>query len=207
MVRKRVKFLYLFEGVLILMTISMILLLAGCTKEDSGMDGPTSVVKGEKIQQETVDREKATQTQETIGEENLQTAEAPKEEEAAADEKAYYGHWKIVDFLAPGITALSTEEMEGYIDVQLTYAEDSFTVDDVRLENPIYSEIAVTKEEFAEGHNDQVTFDSLHISGDFVTDVSISNSTAFGSMFYVADTDTLYVALDGAFFKAERQSE
>ena len=60
MVRKRVKFLYLFEGVLILMTISMILLLAGCTKEDSGMDGPASVVKGEKIQQETVDREKAT---------------------------------------------------------------------------------------------------------------------------------------------------
>ena len=202
MVKKRVKFIYFFEGALVLMTISMILLLVGCTKGDSGMDGPTSVIKGEKIQQESAGQEKAVQTQETAGEEDVS-----KEEESATDEKAYYGHWKIVDFLAPGITALSIDEMEGYIDVQLTYAEDSFTVDDVRLENPIYSETVVTKEEFADDFNNQVNFDSLNISGDFVTDVSISNSAAFGSMFYAADAETLYITLDGAFFKAERQSE
>ncbi|MDE6608590.1 MAG: hypothetical protein K2K54_12690 [Lachnospiraceae bacterium] len=196
------KFIYFFEGALVLMTISMILLLVGCTKGDSGMDGPTSVIKGEKIQQESAGQEKAVQTQETAGEEDVS-----KEEESATDEKAYYGHWKIVDFLAPGITALSIDEMEGYIDVQLTYAEDSFTVDDVRLENPIYSETVVTKEEFADDFNNQVNFDSLNISGDFVTDVSISNSAAFGSMFYAADAETLYITLDGAFFKAERQSE
>lgn len=233
MVKKRVKFIYFFEGALVLMTISMILLLVGCTKGDSGMDGPTSVIKGEKIQQESAGQEKAVQTQETAGEENsvkipiqeevskeesvsnveaageedVSNTEASKEEESATDEKAYYGHWKIVDFLAPGITALSIDEMEGYIDVQLTYTEDSFTVDDVRLENPIYSETVVTKEEFADGFNNQVNFDSLNISGDFVTDVSISNSAAFGSMFYAADAETLYITLDGAFFKAERQPE
>lgn len=234
MVKKRVKFLYFFEGALVLMTISMILLLVGCTKGDPGTDDPTSVIKGEKIQQES-----AVQTQETAGEENsakipiqeevskeesVSNVEAAEEknssnteaageenvsntEASATDEKAYYGHWKIVDFLAPGITALSIDEMEGYIDVQLTYAEDSFTVDDARLETPIYSETVVTKEEFADGFNNQVTFDSLNISGDFVTDVSISNSAAFGSMFYAADAETLYITLDGAFFKAERQPE
>lgn len=182
--KKRVKFLYLFEGILTLITVSMIFLLVGCTKEDSGMDSPASVVKGEKIQERVSEAEKS-----------------------STDEKVYYGQWKIVDFLAPGITALGIDEMEGYMNVQLTYAEDSFIVDDVKLENPIYSETVITKEEFADGYNNQVTFDSLNISEDFVVDVSVSNSAAFGSMFYAADADTLYITMDGVFFKAERQSE
>lgn len=122
-------------------------------------------------------------------------------------EKPYYGQWKVIDFLAPGITALSTEEMEGYINVTLAYSIDFFTVGNVSRGNPIYTETTVTKDDFAADYNNQVTFDLLGVSADSITDVSIANSSGFGSMFYVADEDTLYIYLDGAFFKAVRQSE
>lgn len=122
-------------------------------------------------------------------------------------EKPYYGQWKVIDFLAPGITALSTEEMEGYINVTLAYSIDFFTVGNVSRGNLIYTETTVTKDDFAADYNNQVTFDHLCVSADSITDVSIANSSGFGSMFYVADEDTLYIYLDGAFFKAVRQSE
>ncbi len=123
------------------------------------------------------------------------------------EEKMFYGHWKVVECFAPGITALSTEEMEGYVNVQFTYTKELFTVDNVSLENPVYHETAITKEEFADSYNNQITFDSLNAQTDSITEVSIQNSSAFGGMFYVVDENTLYITMDGGFFKAVRQSE
>jgi len=62
MMKKRVTFLYFFEVALILVTITMIFLLAGCVKEDQNTDGPTSVINVEKIQEEGEDQEKEAQT-------------------------------------------------------------------------------------------------------------------------------------------------
>lgn len=144
-------------------------------------------------------------------------AGAPEEEEAQQEgqdlEKteisapSYYGQWKVVDFIAPGITALSTNEMEGYIALLLTYGADAFELEGKVVENPVYEETVVSKGEFAESFQNQVTFESLAIAGDSVISVSVVNAAAFGSSFYVADENTLYIPMDGAFFKAVRQSE
>ncbi len=121
--------------------------------------------------------------------------------------KSYYGSWKIVDFLAPGITALSTGDMEGYIYLPLTYSDDLFQSEDITLEDPTYTESVITKEDFAASYQNQVTFEYLNIAADSIVSVSISNSAEFGSTFYVADENTLYIPFDGAFFKASRQTE
>ena len=137
----------------------------------------------------------------------------PKQEDSqnqpptTSTSKSYYGYWKIVDFLAPGITALSTDDMEGYIYLPLTYLDDSFQSENIALEDPIYTESVITKEDFADSYQNQVTFEYLNIAADSIVSVSISNSAEFGSTFYVADENTLYIPFDGAFFKASRQTE
>lgn len=127
--------------------------------------------------------------------------------QADSASNSYYGQWKIVDFLAPGITALGTDEMEGYIYLPLNYSADLFESENITLEKPVYTESVITKEAFADSFQNQVTFEHLNITADSVLRVSIDNSTAFGSVFYVVDENTLYLPLDGAFFKAARRSE
>ena len=113
----------------------------------------------------------------------------PKQEDSqnqpptTSTSKSYYGYWKIVDFLAPGITALSTDDMEGYIYLPLTYLDDSFQSENIALEDPIYTESVITKEDFADSYQNQVTFEYLNIAADSIVSVSISNSAEFGSTF------------------------
>lgn len=173
----------------------------GDTGQTTG-DTPAEAVPDRTLPQGETEKQENEEGQENVeGQEDSQAQNAEGEQGEIAG-KPYYGHWKIVEFQAPGITALSTDEMENYMNVELVYSEESFTTDGVSFENPVYVETTVTKEEFADGFNNHVTFESLHISADTVTDVSIGDTSAFGSMFYVVDGNTLYITMDGAFFKA-----
>ncbi len=119
--------------------------------------------------------------------------------------QSYYGKWKVTQYYAAYITALSTEEMNAQIGTECEYGADTFISGGKELDSPQYSESEEKKADFEADYQGQPTFEIMGITADAVKQISIDNSYDFGSMFYVKDANTIIIIYEGVFFEAVRE--
>lgn len=117
---------------------------------------------------------------------------------------SYYGTWKVTAYYIPGVSAMSSEDAEGYIGKTCEYSEDVFNGDGEVTDGPDYQEFECTAADFSASYKD-AAFEDVGITTDSVKQVNVSNSYDFGCSFYVKDANTILISQDGAFFEAVRQ--
>lgn len=132
-------------------------------------------------------------------------ADDGKSTDSDAAAQSYYGKWKVTQYYAAYITALSTEEMNAQIGTECEYGADTFISGGKKLDSPQYSESEETKADFEADYQGQPTFELMGITVDAVKQISIDNSYDFGSMFYVKDDNTIIIIYEGGFFEAVRE--
>lgn len=141
---------------------------------------------------------------------NQQPAEtqsaASSGEVRSPDAASWYGSWEIKDYQTCAVYALTQEEIEEYLTYTLAYYADSCFVNGV----------PVAIDNFAYRQEGTATYDTLLEDyganlGEWwnaipqATDVTIpSDEVFFGSHFFVADNDTIWICHDGVFFLAKR---
>ena len=120
-----------------------------------------------------------------------------------------YGRWKVTDHIAPGIYALSEDEIRSLESRHLQYGrywykvsgdEDTYTVDNYRKES-------ITVEQFEEEF--MVDTEVMGISAtsfDYFELEGVSDTAPlFGQFFYQIDADTALICYEGVFFRAVRE--
>lgn len=123
--------------------------------------------------------------------------------------QSYYGKWKVTQYYAPYITAITTEEMNTLIGAECEYGPDVFISRGNDLVSPHYSESEETKADFEAAWKNQITFELLGIKADTIKQIFIDNANDntydFGSMFYIRDNNTIMIMYEGVFFEAIRE--
>ncbi len=132
-------------------------------------------------------------------------AETKGEDTEEITAESFYGTWKITNYYASGISAMSKEEMEGYIGKEVEYGEDYFISDGMKTELPEYQVNEITAEEFAVEYNQGMTFATLGITNEWITVVDIDNSYEAGAHLYIKDKNTIFFSFDGIFFEGKRK--
>lgn len=173
---------------------------SGVTEEVS-----TEEITTEAVQTEDVTSEEAEKQQE----ENTDTSNSDDDgfsnkETMGNSDGSYFGTWKVTAYYIPGISAMSSEDAEGYIGKTCEYSEDVFNGDGEVTDGPDYQEFECSAADFSASYKG-AAFESVGIAGDSVKQVNVSNSYDFGCNFYVKDANTILITQDGAFFEAVRQ--
>lgn len=119
--------------------------------------------------------------------------------------KTYYGKWKVTQYYAAYITALSREEMDARIGTEYEYGAEVFISDGQQLDAPQYSESEVQKADFEADYQGQLTFEQLGITTDTIKQISIDNSYDCGSTCFIKDDNTILILYEGVFFEAVRE--
>ena len=150
--------------------------------------------------------------QEETGTNNEVTEGIQKEPDiSAGDEEnkdsntVYYGKWKVTQYYAAYITALSREEMDARIGTEYEYGAEVFISDGQQLDAPQYSESEVQKADFEADYQGQLTFEQLGITTDTIKQISIDNSYDCGSTYFIKDDNTILILYEGVFFEAVRE--
>lgn len=117
----------------------------------------------------------------------------------------YYGKWKVIQYYAAYITALSREEMEARIGTEYEYGAEVFISDGQQLDAPQYSQSEVQKADFETDYQGQLTFEQLGITTDTIKQISIDNSYDCGSTCFIKDDNTILILYEGVFFEAVRE--
>lgn len=138
-----------------------------------------------------------------------QSEAAPMEDEVENTEQepssaSWYGSYVVTDYYPQGISALSIEDMDSMLGRSCIYRQERFVSGENVLEQPVYKEESVSKEDFAAGFNQRITFETLDITGDFVLAISVENSYDFGSSFYMDEEGNILIYYEGVFFKTGR---
>ncbi len=179
----------------------------------SGHDGAeTSSEMTESGQEGTEANEVTESGQEETGTNNEVTEGIQKEPEISADDEenkdsntVYYGKWKVTQYYAAYITALSREEMDARIGTEYEYGAEVFISDGQQLDAPQYSESEVQKADFETDYQGQLTFEQLGITTDTIKQISIDNSYDCGSTYFIKDDNTILILYEGVFFEAVRE--
>lgn len=122
------------------------------------------------------------------------------------DKTSIYGTWKITDYIAPWIYALTEEEINSYIGRSIVYTENSICLeneDSKKVER--YSREIVTAREFEEMYRASTA--ELGISGTALNyyEAAVEGDFPFGSSFYQVDYDNALIFYEGVFFRAVRE--
>ena len=129
--------------------------------------------------------------------------------EGETNAESWFGSYVITDYVIAGVTAMGPDEAENWINYSVEYGPNGFNSNGVLLEDPVYNERLVGKEEFETGwvgSGGGYYFTTLGIEGDSVLEVTIDNSDEFGRFFYVLDDGKILIHHpDGVFFIAERR--
>lgn len=127
------------------------------------------------------------------------------DEENKDSNTVYYGKWKVTQYYAAYITALSREEMDARIGTEYEYGAEVFISDGQQLDAPQYSESEVQKADFEMDYQGQLTFEQLGITTDTIKQISIDNSYDCGSTYFIKDDNTILILYEGVFFEAVRE--
>lgn len=126
--------------------------------------------------------------------------------EAYAD--SWYGSYIVTDYVMEGVNALGDEGAKNWINHTVEYGQDRFASNEAILEDPVYNEAFVGKEEFEvswRGSGGGYSFDILGIGENSLLEVTIDNYYEFGNLFYVRDDGKILIPWYGVFFIAERR--
>jgi len=136
---------------------------------------------------------------------NTTTLQETIKETTQKKEPSYYGTWAVKDYQMAEISALSTEEVETFMSYTVTYQEDAvlqngqnMNVSDFGYEFTSYTEETLVQDYHAnlgEWWNDKKEVSSVIVT-------SLENF--FGSQFFIADEETLWIYYEGVFFLARK---
>ena len=72
--------------------------------------------------------------------------------DAATDENAWYGSYRILNYFMSPVSAVSNEEADKMLDAVCTFSADECSIGDEKVEQPVYTVSTVTAEEFEEDY-------------------------------------------------------
>lgn len=119
----------------------------------------------------------------------------------------WFGSYVVTDYVYGGIYSVEAEP-QNWINHTVEYDLNRFSSDGILMEDPVYSENLVSKEEFETGWHGSgggYYFATLGIEGDSLLEVTIDNIDEFGHWFYVSDDDRILIPWKGLIFIAERR--
>lgn len=122
------------------------------------------------------------------------------------DSAAYYGTWKVIDFQSAEFTALSTDDMESYRGVSITYQPDSVLLDGENVTSDSFTfktdDTALNYDSLTEayGANLGEWWNNINEVIQITVD---SDESFFGDQFFVVDADTIWIYYEGVFFLAK----
>jgi len=128
--------------------------------------------------------------------------EEGKQEQA---EPVYFGTWVIKKQIpTPNVTALSGEQIDGYLEQEITVNAKQIRTDKGIIENPLYEESLVSNEQFYT--NWRIQFVSLGVTDDTVTEISVANyrhetEDGIGSGFILTNDRRLFTIIGGVLFE------
>ena len=123
-------------------------------------------------------------------------------------EAYFYGRWYVWDYQMAEITALSTEDAEGYVGTELVYGADYVRVNGEELSAPdfAYAFTDCTEETLMQDYRVNLgewwSGSSTVVCGEINT-----GDNAFGSHFFVVNEETIWIYHEGVFFLARREKQ
>lgn len=139
------------------------------------------------------------------------SAEEPSTaEENSDDAPSFYGTWEVWDYQGAEITALPADELESFRGITVTYAADSVSLDGQKYDIDGYEYDSEDYTEELLSENYKVNLGEWWNEKDHVSLVSaLTAENFFGSQFFIADEDMIWIYYEGGFFlaKQERRSD
>ncbi len=164
------------------------------------------------------EEEKPITEQETteVSETEISETEAPEtqtpetqtpETETTDNSASYYGTWEVKDYQSASVSALSSDDMESFRGSKVTYEADAILLngEETAADNFTYEADSNTYNYDSLTEAYQANLGEWWNNINEVTYVAVnSNDIFFGSQFFVADSDTLWIYYEGVFFLAKR---
>lgn len=129
------------------------------------------------------------------------------ETETTDNSASYYGTWEVKDYQSASVSALSSDDMEAFRGSKVTYEADAILLngEEAAADNFTYEADSNTYNYDSLTETYQANLGEWWNNINEVTYVAVnSNDIFFGSQFFVADSDTLWIYYEGVFFLAKR---
>lgn len=137
-------------------------------------------------------------------------ASEAENENAHAEERdpvsAYYGTWEVKDYQSAAVSTLSSEDMESFRGTLVTYQPDSVLLDGEQAadDTVAYEAAAVAYDYNGLTEAYQANLGEWWNGISEVTGVTVDSGEGFfGDQFFTADSDTIWIYYEGAFFLAK----
>lgn len=173
------------------------------------LNGCSGILPNVNSQEETV----SVKEQETTGSKLPETAESSNSESEISNmveidnSFSYYGTWEVKDYQIAMVSTLSSDDIESFRGVMITYQSDSILLDGENMtagDNFTYEtdDITYDYDSLIETYNANLGEWWNNISE--VKCITIdSNESFFGNQFFVVDSDTIWIYYEGVFFLAK----
>lgn len=199
------------KHLLMILCGSLVIVLSGCSNTKASQNNNTSTITEESSYEndtntmsviiEKSEMESKTDNITTEGNQN-----DPNTEKGEKNNKSsYYGTWEVQDYQAAGVSALSTEECESFKEYMITYQADAvfqngtnMNLTEVEYQQETYTEETLVQDygaNLGEWWNGIEEVRSVNIT---------STDNFFGSHFFVADNNTIWIYYEGVFFLAKK---
>lgn len=130
---------------------------------------------------------------------------------AATDNRtSYYGEWMVQKVLAYGIGTYSSDDAEKLVGKSLNFSTDKASIftdqpsdSEVVINSPEYQETTVSSNDFQADY--KMSFDTLGISTDSVTEVQVTGQNEIGGVFLLKDSNTIIMIAGGTYFELIKQ--
>ena len=130
---------------------------------------------------------------------------------AAADSsKSYYGTWTVRKVLAYGVGTYSSDDAERLMGKSLSFSADEadlFTDQPsdtpTVIHGPEYQEATISGDDFKTNY--KMSFDTLGIQADSVTEVQITGADGVSGVLLVKSSDTMILVAGGTYFELVRK--
>ncbi|SHJ32042.1 bla regulator protein blaR1 [Clostridium cavendishii DSM 21758] len=147
---------------------------------------------------------------------NNTDTQSPKDKnvvsKSTSNKEIFFGNWIITKHLASGpVTALSDNDINNVIGKKLSFSEEKSSCfgEDISslnniINNPVYKKSIISKDNFAAGYRQRLTFEKLGISSDSITDVTVTDQNENSCYFFIKDNNTLILSSGGVYFQLNR---
>ena len=125
--------------------------------------------------------------------------------DAATDENAWYGSYRILNYFMSPVSAVSNEEADKMLDAVCTFSADECSIGDEKVEQPVYTVSTVTAEEFEKDYNGKLHFADINVANDSMPMVTVENGIGLLGQFYIKGDNMIILMSDGVFYTAVKE--
>lgn len=125
--------------------------------------------------------------------------------DAATDENAWYGSYRILNYFMSPVSAVSNEEADKMLDAVCTFSAEECSIGDEKVEQPVYAVSTVTAEEFENDYNGKLRFADINVANDSMPMVTVENGIGLLGQFYIKGDNMIILMSDGVFYTAVKE--